>query len=580
MDIKKNFLNILLSLSVFGLLLAGYFRYITAYTQDLGRHLLTGKMILETFSVPSVNLFSYTNTSFPFTNHHALAEVIIYIVFSLFGNNGLQILTLLLVFLAFGFLYFYAARRYSYIAASVVSFLYLGILFERTDIRPELFSFLFLSLFMLILFKNREKFTKLVYLLPLLSFVWVNTHIYFFVGIVILVLFLIDAFFQKKESFKKLSIVLGLCFLATTLNPHFIEGAIYPLKVFENYGYSIEENQTIFLLESLGFEKTSVTYLKIAVFFLFLTLILNFRKKRAIDWLLAIVFTYAAFVAVRNLPLFVFATFIPFSKNLFDISRNSASAISKRYSYALPVLILALILLFVFATVKTGARNDIGFGVAPGAERGVDFFQINNITGPIFNNFDIGSYLLYRLYPSEKVFIDGRPEAYPVAFIQETYIPMQEDMNTFEKVDKKYNFQTIFFSHTDMTPWGQKFISEIVKNKDWKTVYLDETSIILLKDTKQNEMLIKKYSMSYPEFRISSSAKTNMQSLLKLANFFQTVGAPDEQLGIFQKILVIDPGYCPVLYNMAIILSQKNDSGGQIFAQRYRATCEKQTLGL
>lgn len=580
MSIKQNFIKIILSICTISLLVAGFFKQITAYTQDLGRHLLTGKIIVETFSVPNVNLFSYTHPQFPFINHHFLSEVIFYLVFLLFGNNGLQTLTIIVIFAAFGLIYFYAGRRYSYPVAAVISFLYLGVLFERNDIRPELFSFLFLSIFITILFKNREKFTRLIYLLPLISLLWVNIHIYFFVGIVVLILFVIDAFFQKKEILKQLCVVLGICLIAILINPNFINGAVYPLKVFGNYGYTIEENQSIFLLESLGFQKVSVGYLKIAAFLLFLALFLNYRKARVIDWLLAITFTYTALVAVRNLPLFVFATFIPFGKNLYDISLESSRKLLKRYSYASLLVSLIIIGFFLWQINLVINKNQIGFGVAPGAERGVDFFLEQNLHGPIFNNFDIGSYLIYRLYPKEKVFIDGRPEAYPATFIQQTYIPMQEDLGIFEQVDKQYHFQAIFFSHTDMTPWGQKFLGEIVKNNNWKTIYLDETSIILLKQTGENQVLIKKYGMMYPDFKLSPIAKTDMMSLMKLANFYQLTGALDNQIETYKKILSKEVNYCPAIYNLAVLLGQKNDSMAHIYALRYKNGCEKMNQSL
>jgi len=55
------------------------------------------------------------------------------------------------------------------------------------------------------------------------------------------------------------------------------------------------------------------------------------------------------------------------------------------------------------------------------------FFKENNLQGPIFNNYDIGGYLIFNLFPQEKVFVDNRPETYSSEFFQEDYIPMQED---------------------------------------------------------------------------------------------------------------------------------------------------------
>jgi hypothetical protein len=579
MRYSRLLLPTLLSASVFSLLFVKYFTFIRAYSQDLGRHLLVGKIILETFGVPTTNLFSYTHPTFPFQNHHFLSEVIFFIVHSFFGNNGLQVLAVCVIFAAFGMVFFYAARKYSFWAASFLSFFYLGVLFERTDIRPELFSFFFLALFVVILFQHREKSTRLLYILPFLSFLWVNVHIYFFVGIVVLILFVVDAFFQKKENFKLLFGILLLSCVATLGNPHFLDGALYPLRVFQNYGYTIEENQSLFLLESLGFEKTSATYLKITSFFLFVTLLAGFRKVRVIDWLLAITFTYAAFVAVRNFPLFVFATFIPFARILFLLTHTSLQAFAKRYRL-LPAAFAACLVLFVgWQTLRVTQTSPVGFGVALGAERGVDFFEANKLRGPIFNNFDIGSYLLYRLYPDEYVFIDGRPEAYPASFLQNTYIAMQEKPEIFSDVDKQYGFQSIFFTHTDMTPWAQAFLKHIVTDPTWQVVYLDDTSIILVKKNAQTEKLRTRHGMVYPDFRQSPSTGNDMQSLFKLANFYQLVGAEGNLLKTYQLILHQSPTFCPALYGMASILTQKSDPAAPVFVQRYQTHCQQVLLG-
>lgn len=94
-----------------------------------------------------------------------------------------------------------------------------------------------------------------------------------------------------------------------------------------------------------------------------------------------------------------------------------------------------------------------------------EFFKKENVQGPVFNNYDIGSYLIYYLFPQERVFVDNRPESYPASFFKEIYIPMQE---------KEYNFNAIFFSHCDYTPWGQKFLINRLNDKDWVPVFADQ----------------------------------------------------------------------------------------------------------
>jgi len=45
-----------------------------SFTEDLGRHLLLGKIILAERAVPQTNLLTYTHPEFPFINHHWLSE--------------------------------------------------------------------------------------------------------------------------------------------------------------------------------------------------------------------------------------------------------------------------------------------------------------------------------------------------------------------------------------------------------------------------------------------------------------------------------------------------------------------------
>ena len=66
-----------------------YFHTVIEFDQDLGRHLLLGKIITQTGQVPKTNQLSYTYPNFPFINTHWLAEVVFYQINSVAGTNGL-----------------------------------------------------------------------------------------------------------------------------------------------------------------------------------------------------------------------------------------------------------------------------------------------------------------------------------------------------------------------------------------------------------------------------------------------------------------------------------------------------------
>jgi|SRR3989344_611873 len=587
--------KVLIIISIFFLLFIGFFHKISAITQDLGRHFLLGEIILKTHSIPLTNLFSYTYPDFPFINLHWLSEVFFYLIFIISGFNGLLIISTLIVLVSFYLVFSKSVKTTPLLSLTIGSVLYLRVLFERTDIRPEIFSFLFLSLFISILYSYRKKHTRLIFILPLIELLWVNMHIYFIVGIAVLGLFLIDSIIMKfkrgelmkflqqgclnRSEFRSkkillatsapvvtLIIILILSILATLINPSGIKGALYPFHVFNNYGYQIEENQNIFFLWQYS-QKQTIIYFALSSTLLFLSLLFSLKKVRIIDWMLSIFFTILAITAIRNFPLFVFATFIPFMRNL-SILTDKIALFNKK------IIVIPLFLIILWQITQVLSLKEFGLGVETGAKPAADFYLKNNLKGPIFNNFDIGSYLEYRFYPKEKVFVDGRPGEYPVSFFQEVYIPMQLDKNIFEKTDQKYKFNTIFFSYTDQTPWGTSFVKQIVTNDNWKIIYLDDYVIILAKNNSENKNLIEKFLTNIDHLKISNLNNNDFNSLLRLALFFNKTGLMQQEIEIHQKILSIKPDFCPSLYNLSVYLIKDNNPAGNIWASKYNNQCK------
>lgn len=577
------FLSCLLLISFF--LFVGFFHPIRELNQDLGRHLLTGNIILQSKTIPQVNLLSYTHPHFPFINTHWFSEVIFSIIVNAISFPGLMLLNLLLIFSSFIPLVLFSWKKTkNAFSILIVSFFYINVLFERTLIRPELFSFLFVSLFILILFKNREKFTRLLFILPLLQLLWVNMHIYFFIGIIITALFFIDEliterkklyiFIQQKGPLPSQIIIIGLVlggvFLVSFANPNGAQGALYPLSVFNNYGYAIEENQTVWFLWNYS-QKSTVAFFAFSTLLLFFSLSFAKKQTKPIDWLLAITFTPIAFFAARNLPLFALATFISCT-TAFSVATARLQTVFFSKSYALPFFLALSTGAFLFSAHFTIDKRGFGYDVYENGKNAVDFFVKQRLEGPIFNNFDNGSYLAYRLYPHQKVFVDGRPEAYPASFFQNIYIPMQEDQNLFEKLTDTYKFQTIIFSHTDQTPWAMNFLATITHNKKWAIVYLDDTYVILIRNNNKNEPLIKKHQVTEQKPSFTQNANT-LSSLAFLIRFYKLAGWEKPQEILLQKMLTIDPTSCAALSTLSNLLQKRNNPAAPIFFQRYQTNC-------
>ena len=512
---------------------------LTSINTDIGRHIKLGEVIWQTKEVPKINLFSYTAPDFPFINHHWLSEVIFYGVYS-FGSNWVNGLKLIIVFKAIillgtYFILFLSVRKHN-IFAVVSSFVVSVFIFSaRTEPRPEIFSYLIFAAYLLIIYRASPVRSSLaevpqgtralgtsetsngiswLWLLPILQLLWVNLHIYFIIGPIIYFFFLFEKYVFTRSCLYRQDLVIGLAIiLVNFVNPNFIDGALYPLRVFSNYGYSVAENSSLFFLAKyFGKWALQDKLFLVSVFILVGSFIFSFWenkakiKTRIFDLMLFAATTVLSFKMQRNIPLYALSLWPVMAKNLDDFSNLEKL---KRWFYACAIFVLVASIYLVisgrFYNWLDSAKT-FGLEVSSAAQDGTDFVKMNKIQGPVFNNFDIGSYLAWQLegvrYPVEKVpdpfrvFIDGRPEAYPAEFFDKIYKPMQRDEKVWQEMSEKYGINYIFFAHTDMTEWADEFLTRISKDKKWPMVFFNDAVVVFIKNTETNRSVIDKYQIT------------------------------------------------------------------------------------
>jgi len=551
---------------------------------DLGRHLTLGKIIVSLGRVPKANLLSYSYPDFNFINSHWLSEVIYYVIYSSSGFNGLIILSTLSIITAFSFVFIPAAKKINYITSIYVSLISLQVLYGRTEIRPELFSFLFLSIFIFILYKYREKYTNWIFVLIPLELLWVNLHIYFFVGIAVLFIFLLDLLIAKRQTFasKQVQILLlasFFCGIATVFNPNNFKGALFPLVVFNNYGISVEENVSYFkALSNPAYNSSLVLiYFGLSVAILWLSIIIARRKMRLIDIFLSAFFTFVGLFAVRDIPLFVFGTFISLVTAVSETTNiflKRIRIIDKNILLYSKTIFFVLVIIILLPTITSNIEiQGLGFGVRDNTKNAMNFFLKSKIKGPIFNNFDVGNYLDFRLYPQEKVFVDNRPEAYPKDFFQNIYFPMQESPTIFKNVDNKYHFNSIFIEYPNTSSKTTIFIQNLVKDNNWKMVYLDSSIVIFLKNNSSNKSTINRYLINQENFKIQNVDLVDRNKTGQLANFFKAVGWQKPRADMIIQYLKFDPKNCSALGSAVYLLQKLNDPKATSYMEEYQQNC-------
>lgn len=539
----------------------------TAMNQDLGRHLKAGQIIWETKHVPAVNLFSYAEPDHSFINHHWLSEVVYYLLYLKIGVAGLIVFNAVVYLSAFVLIFYLAYRRRYFIFSLLTAMFSIGLLIERVDVRPEVFGFLFFALFLFILDKNKEKIGWTFWSLPFLQILWVNLHISFCFGWILMLIFFLDRLWarrkivyslaqNKKIDFYLARVVVGgiLLGLAAFLNPNGWRGAVYPLLIFGNYGYSIAENQSPFFLEKFAYNP-SIVFFKAAIAATVVSFLMNWRRIKVFYFLGSVVFFCFAWLAIRNFP--ILGLFLPLVlMDNFVSFRGKFSRFFVRWEDCgirrwLRVLTVAAIFVILTGSIYAVAANHYyltlskseRFGLAESsgaAAAAVDFLQKHKISGWMFNNFDIGGYLIWRLFPDQSVFVDGRPEAYSEDFWQTVYIPMQSDAAAWRRYAEMYGFDYVFFAHTDATPWGAEFVRHLSRDSEWAMVYLNSSVAIWLKNSEKNVSLIQRLKASEGAWPLDierSLREGNYNELLNLALFFQRVEANEAAVRFFDQAL-------------------------------------------
>jgi hypothetical protein len=465
--------------------------------EDLGRHIVNGQQILAgNFQVLTQNSYSYTQPKQQFINHHWLSGVIFYLINNIGGIKTLAVFHILILLAA---LYFFI-KSLELISSKKIALL-LGLatvlLFSsRVVIRPESFGLLFIchTLWQILtIIKNKQIKTKQISLLVIQQLLWINLHISFIFGIYILSVFTFCVLFFKqlrfsKQSQKKATVCLAAAIGISLLNPFGFKGLLMPLTIFNKYGYTIVENQTLVFLLDWGLKYSEIYFYFMIAFFVGLSLITTFSKSPHFLKILAATGIILGWIALRNLPIFAIFSLplLAWSIKFYGSKVKTKFKIVDWQKNSFILILMAYLLVFVFifsGQYSSKFRlNNRKLGLVDNQFASSEFFKKLNIDGNIFNNYDIGGFLIYTLYPQHKVFVDNRPEAYQYEFFKEIYIPMQTENDLWEQLLNQYDFQAIFWGYRDITQWGQAFYHQRLNDPQWKLVYQDDFAVIFVRN--------------------------------------------------------------------------------------------------
>jgi hypothetical protein len=348
-------------------------------------------------------LFSYVTYGEPHPNHWWLAQVAFY---GLYSFGGPRLLTLAAG--ACGFLALLSVwqltrgcRGELRLALLLVSMLCL----PAWSVRPQVFSMAFMAITIRLILADRLAW------LPAVMVLWANTHAVVVLGIAVACLVPVETLLWSRHRIGRALAAALACAAAPMISPLGIHYWPYVLKVVrEARVLGIQEYRSAFGIdvETVGLWLVVGALAVIAARHRS-TLASRDRRKRVL-LMASAVLAAAAIVSVRNEAFFALVaipTFGRFAPHADTHARRPA-----------PRPALALVAIATLATALGTAYRwrdgGAALGWKPLAPAAIE--AIRTCPAPLYNAFGDGGALIWFV-PEQRVFMDGRTDAYPVDFL-------------------------------------------------------------------------------------------------------------------------------------------------------------------
>jgi hypothetical protein len=495
---------------------------------DLWWHLKTGQWMLEHGELPSEDPFSYTSPA-PLSasvqrslRSQWLGQLLLYAAYDLGGYPGLNLFRAFFGIFPFVLIYLFSVRKGRNPAAVLLIMSPALLIFLTTSVlafeRPQVFSFSLTILLILILGQLRERPKRWTWalLLFLLLALWVNIHGGFILGVVLAAVYgaglLAEWVAYKDKGAGRALAYLGVgglvLFIAALLvvpgsYEYFYGFVLGTMKhLLGTGGGSTSVRGNILEYRSLWSAYRDFGYLSpffIAAFMAFtlVALAMKYLRGRRVDFpevlvvgviiLFGVIYSRGSLFALVVLPLFL---------------AGAVGRLKKPEGWMFSAACLLLSFIVGFSAWKStpwqlrplAVQRDgwVDMGFPAGA---VDFIRARDIQGPMFNKLEWGGYLIWRLYPEYKVFIDGRILDTRVTW---SYLSVQGASGPWKSTLDVYGVNFMLLELVNQRvgfppPILLQFLAE--ETKEWKPVFIQYNSVLFLRDTPENQEIIEAYGL-------------------------------------------------------------------------------------
>lgn len=440
---------------------------------DFFPYVRIGEEIVNTSAIPETEFMTYTQFGKQVDYPYWLPSLIF---FSLFKTGGATLISILIVVLTASFyiLLWYCLKELNLrpLTAGVVLLL-IGLYNASFFVdRPQIFAFPLFSLALLLLIRWQKGDNKWLWLLPVISMLWVNFH-----GSFIVLFFLtIPALIFGSGSRKRLLIFIALSLLTTLINRYGISAWTDMFSVINN-----ESNR----LFSKEFQAPVNEGWQANIFFalLLLTPVLTAILKPKIHilyWIWFLGFGWMALSGIRYGIWFMAAQAIILGL-LIDPIMAKIFKPSNHFQNRSMNIFLGILMLIIPVAFLPGVRG-LWWEKSPPVYsettpiKAAEYLKQNpQYPGELWSDFEYSTYLTYAL-PERKLFMTNRMDDFPVEQYKDERAISAGRFDWQQLLDQ-YGVNLIMAS-IDNQP---ELIRAAASSTAWDEVYRDEYAVIFIR---------------------------------------------------------------------------------------------------
>jgi tetratricopeptide (TPR) repeat protein len=567
-----------LSLALMGLALVYAFLsgFHTLYDLDMGWHLATGRYVVQHHAVPRTDVLSYTSPGAEWI-YPPFAGVLFYGIYSAFGYAGMTWFCALALVALVACLVRASFSRTAAIASAVLAIFAVPTLTARMGPRPDLFTQLFCAIFLIELWRFHlgstvvpepehvgEKTVRLgtpnlLWILPLVMLLWVNLHPGFIAGLGILFAYILmeilEFVFPSRRTTALLRLQQAWPAFATTVTVTLLNPFGYKIykaaltmaglqPTHAGQGPEIWELQPMLispasLTQAMSWRSPGSSYWWLAAMAVVVIGSALWRRQLGAALLMAVAL-YESIQHIRYQGMFAIFVVVLGSTILTDVfqgRRQGNAKISVKSSGPVRWLaVIAACALFLLVGVRMAdlisSRAHMVEGSAalfgPGEswwfpERAAAFIQHERLPGNIFQDYNLGGFVAWRLGPAYSDFIDGRNVDPAIWEERQGFISSPPDSPLWEKESDRRDIDILFFSLGRFSGGGTPDLMSLCRSHLWRPVYLDEISIVMLRNRPENRQWIDRLEVNCGTHQFVPPANLSRR---ELSTFYYNAGLP------------------------------------------------------